>query len=61
MIYASSDGENWTLVFTLPKQKLADITYGNGKFAAVGNGDNVVNSSDGLKWNTKSINDVSLS
>jgi hypothetical protein len=53
--YTSVDGLTWTLNQTLPitvPSSQTSVTYGNGKFVAVLNGDsNVFYSRDGINWN----------
>ena len=54
-IYTSNNGLTWTLNQTLPTSvpsAQTSLTYGNGKFVAVLNGDsNVFYSRDGINWN----------
>ena len=54
VIYTSADGSNWSQITTGPIGRLTDVTYGNGMFAAVGEGDTLMTSADGTSWTTRS-------
>jgi hypothetical protein len=47
-ILTSQDGRTWTDV-SVPAPLLTDVTYGNGRFVAVG-GDTIMRSVDGITW-----------
>lgn len=54
VIYTSEDGDNWSQVTTGSIGRLTDVTYGNGIFVAVGEGDTLMTSVDGMSWTTMS-------
>lgn len=54
VIYTSEDGDNWSQVTTGSIERLTDVTYGNGIFVAVGEGDTLMTSVDGMSWTTMS-------
>ena len=51
-IVSSTDGINWTAVKTVGTSGWSAITYGNGKFVAVGYDGYITTSTDGISWTT---------
>ncbi len=53
-LLSSQDGVNWTLRSTAPTNELYDVTFGGGRFVAVGNYGNIFVSTNGEIWTTAS-------
>ncbi len=53
-LLSSRDGVSWTLRSTTPTNKLYDVTFGGGRFVAVGNYGNIFVSTNGEIWTTAS-------
>lgn len=49
-LYLSSDGTNWSAINARVSDPLFDITWGNGKFVAVGKNGTITTSPDGYVW-----------
>ncbi len=52
-ILTSTDLQTWTALETASDEPLFSITYGNGRFVAVGNNGTVLTSDDGLEWTAR--------
>jgi hypothetical protein len=50
IIYYSYDSVNWNQVTLTTSFPMQDVVYGNGKFVAGGNSQQVVTSTDGINW-----------
>lgn len=54
-LYTSADGETWTRPSVPVATRLWDITFADGKFVAVGDGNHIVVSEDGTNWTLRTI------
>ncbi len=53
-LLSSRDGVNWAVRPTAPTNELYDVTFGGGRFVAVGNYGNIFVSTNGETWTTAS-------